>query len=143
MSLLNKKIFITETAWMAILDSDHQQHKLTKDLFKNLLDNHHRLMTSSYVLDAVIEGLKGKNQTEKATEFLDLIDRAVLSNSIKVFWLNRRLRRKALKTFLENSNKRISDTLNIILIKQKKVDAVFTLNQAMYKEFDLNCLELD
>jgi predicted nucleic acid-binding protein len=142
MNLLNnqKKIFVTESVWVSLMDESHQQHSETKTKFKNVLDHKNKLMTSTYVLDAVIEYLKGNVSIENARQFLEVIDKAVLTDSIKVLWLNRRIRRKMLMVHLENDAKKIRDTFNVSLIQQKKIDFVFTLHNEFYESKDLACL---
>ena len=142
MNLLNsqKKIFITESVWVSLMDESHEMHESTKSRFKEVLDNKNKLITSTYVLDAVVEYLKSHDSIERAKHFLEIVDKAVLADSLKVIWLNRRIRRKMLLNHLENDATKIRDTYNVALIEQKKIDAVFTLHCKFYESKDLNCL---
>jgi predicted nucleic acid-binding protein len=145
MSLLNspKKIFITETTWVALLDTNNPNNARIKTAFKNMLDQQNRLITSSYVIDAVLEILKQKGLQDQATQFLDIIERAQLGNYLKVFWLNRRLRREAIELFLREDFEKMTRALNIILIRQKKVDIILTLNPTIYSKHELSCFSFE
>ena len=77
-----------------------------------------------------------------ASEFLDVIDRAVMGNYLKVFWLNRRLRMKVIESFLLEDFSSMTRASNIELIKQKKVHSVLTLNPQLYTEFGIPCINV-
>jgi predicted nucleic acid-binding protein len=138
----NKKVFITESIWIALLDQTNKNHNSIKTSFSNLLDGKYYLITSSYVIDAVLEELKTNCSKEIAEKFLDIIDRSVLTNNLKVFWLSRRLRRTALDGYIQNDDIDLSQTMNILLMQQKKVHFVFTLNESFYDSQQMNCLHV-
>ena len=141
MNLLNnKKVFITESIWVSLLDEKHPKHTKTKQQFSDLLDGKYYLITSSYVIDSVLEELKTNCSKEIADRFLETIDRAALGNYIKIVWLSRRLRRSALNTYVNNDTKHLSFTLNILLMQQKNVTTVFTHNEELYSSYDLQCI---
>ena len=142
MNLLNnqKKTFITESVWISLLDETHRQNVESKVKLKDILDQKHRIFTSTYVIDSVVESLKVKVDSKLANKFLVIIDKAVLSDSLKVIWLNRRLRRQTIRIYIQNEAVKIHDMFNFALIKQKKIDLVFTLNFDFYENCDLHCL---
>ena len=138
----NKKVFITESVWIALMDSDNISHNKTKASFSKLLDGKYYIITSSYVIDAVIEFLKQNCSKEQANSFLDVIDRSVLTNNLKIFWLSRRLRRTAVERFTKNDDRFLNETMNILLMEQKKVKYVFSLNEDYYESQEFHCLSL-
>lgn len=141
MNLLNnKKIFITESIWLSLLDSSHPKHDQTKQQFGDLLDGKYYIITSSYVIDSVLEELKTTCSKDIADRFLETIDRAVLGNYLKIVWLSRRLRRSALSTFVNDDSKHLSFTLNVLLMQQKNVSMVFTHNTELYNSYDFQCI---
>lgn len=137
-----RNIFITDSVWIALADERHPDHEDTQQRFKQLLDDEHKLMTSSYVVDWVIEHLKSNVDGEAAKRFFDIIERATVGNYLKVFWLSRRLRTQALEAYLNEDFKRLSRALNITLIKQKNVHAVLTLHPDIYTQFHLPCMSV-
>ena len=141
MNLLNnKKVFITESIWLSLLDSSHLKHSETKQQFGDLLDGKYYIITSSYVIDSVLEELKGNCSKKVADRFLETIDRPVVGNYLKIVSLSRRLRRNALSTFVNNDSKHLSFTLNVLLMQQKNVSMVFTHNSELYSSFDFQCI---
>lgn len=145
MNLLNntRKVFITETAWLALLDTEHEFHLIIKEKFKEILDQQFKIITSSYVIDNVLESLKNDYNSDLAKKFLDIIDKSALSNHLKIFWLNRRLRRKAIESFLDGDFIKLSRALNIVLIRQKKVHSILTPHLELYEQYNLPCFNLN
>jgi predicted nucleic acid-binding protein len=141
--LKTKKIFITESIWYALIDSTDEKHKLVKKTFKDILDANYYLITSSYVVDSTIQKIKLNVSKEKADNFLRVVDDAVINNYLKIFWLNRRFRRIALENFLHDESEELSLTRNLLLIEQKKVNFVFSLNHKLYEQHGLKCLNLN
>jgi len=140
MNLLNnKKVFITESVWISLLDETHEKHESAKRGLKYLLDGKYYLITSSYVIDSVLETLKGKS-VEKAKRFLEIIDRSVLGNYLRVFWLSRRIRRRALDMFTESDSKHLSHTLNLLLIEQKNISMIYTHHEELYATHNIHCI---
>lgn len=145
MNLLNssRTIFISDSAWVALVDQSHEKHQSIQSVFSTLLDQKSKIITSSYVIDSVLEILKQKKLTNEAKAFLDVIERALLSNDLKVHWLNRKLRRKAIDLFLSDDFEILNRALNIELIKQKRVHSILTLNPSIYEKYSLPCYKLD
>jgi uncharacterized protein (DUF2344 family) len=144
MNLLgNKKVFITESAWLALLDSHAPNFDLVSKKFHDILEDNYKVITSAYVIDAVLQSLKSLNKIDRASYFIDLVDKSTLSGHLKVFWLNRRLRQKAIYDFIHQDFKKLDQALNIRLIQQKNINCVLTLDAVCYNKFNIPCLDLN
>jgi predicted nucleic acid-binding protein len=134
-------IFITESAWLALVNTKDEDHFAVKNKFKDLLDQKFRLITSTYVLDNVLEKVKAEHGKAKANEFIEIIERSMMGNFLRIVWLSRRLRLKAVKDFVDGNFVKVSQSLNIHLIKQKRYHYVFTKHSEIYEKLDLVCLK--
>ena len=142
MNLLNRKVFISDSAWICLMDENHKEHKRIVKFFEKILDQNYRVITSSFVIDATLEALKNDFSKEKAAEFLDIVDRAVLGNYLKVYWMNRRVRQRAIDSFLIEDFASMTRATNIEIIKQKKVHAVLTLNPQLYSDYNIPVINI-
>lgn len=143
MNLLNRKVFITDSVWISLMDPNHAKHSEVQRIFKQILDQNYKIITSSFVIDSALEDLKNGISKQKASEFLDVIDRAVMGNYLKIYWLNRRVRQKAIESFLLEDFASMTRASNIELIKQKKVHSVFTLHPKLYTDYNIPVINLE
>lgn len=137
MNLLNRKVFISDSAWICLMDVKHKEHEKLVKLFKKILDQNYKVITSSFVIDATLEALKNDFSKEIAAKFLDIVDRAVMGNYLKIYWMNRRIRHRSIDSFLLEDFASMTQATNIEIIKQKKVHAVLTLNPQLYADYNI------
>ncbi len=133
----SSNVFIDTSAWLAILDPDDARHEKARGYYAGLLERSARLFTNTVVLDDTLDQIKRKLGSKVAMEFLSILDEGVLSVSIRVDWISRRVRRTAIEYMLGNKNDELTLRHFYILetLRRKRIDIVFSFDQAL-KNFD-------
>ncbi len=89
------------------------------------------------VLDETLDRIKQNLGEKVAMEYLSILDEGVLSVSIRLDWISRRVRRTAIENMI--SNKKTELTLKHFYIletlRRRRIDIVFSFDQAL-KNFD-------
>ncbi len=129
----NSIVFIDKSAWIAILDKNNPDYKQSRNYFETLLSQNSRIVTNNCCIDQTVSFLKALTDNELAKKFLLIIDESVLSITLRIDWISRRVRRNALENFLKSSNPEL--TLNHFYIyetlKRKKVDFIFSYDKSL------------
>jgi uncharacterized protein len=140
----NSTVFIDSSAWIAILDRNNPNHKISRSYYENLLNKNIRLVTNNFCVDNTISFLKLITGNEQTKKFLSIIDESVLTINLHVDWISRRIRRNAMELFLNSSNAKL--TLQHFYIqeslKRKRVDFIFSFDPLL-KEFDFPVMPQD
>ena len=133
----NSTVFIDASAWIAVLDEQNPNHVQAREYYKKLIEQSARLVTNNIVIDECLSVLKEKFGNEFAQQFLETIDESVLSVTLRVDWISRRIRRNVINNFLKTSSSKHSMRQYYVYesIKRKKVDIVFSYDENL-KAFD-------
>ncbi|HHM01728.1 MAG TPA: PIN domain-containing protein [Caldithrix abyssi] len=133
----SSNVFIDTSAWLAILNPDDGSHEKARAYYAGLLERGARLFTNNIVLDETLDRLKREMGNKVAMEFMAIIDEGVLSLSIRLDWISRRVRRSAIEYLLSSRNDDL--TLNHFYIletlRRKRIDIVFSFDRAL-RAFD-------
>ncbi|HED10336.1 MAG TPA: PIN domain-containing protein [Caldithrix abyssi] len=133
----SSNVFIDTSAWLAILDPADDHHEKARDYYAGLLERSARLFTNNVVLDETLDRIKQNLGEKVAMEYLSILDEGVLSVSIRLDWISRRVRRTAIENMI--SNKKTELTLKHFYIletlRRRRIDIVFSFDQAL-KNFD-------
>ncbi len=129
-------VFVDSSAWLAIVNNKDSNYESATEYFKKLIERNARLVTSTLVVDEVLQILKNKFDSDFARKFLTIIDESVLTINLRLDWTSRRSRRIVLNNFLKSNDLNLSVRYFYILesVKKKKADIIFT--------FDSNLKEL-
>lgn len=133
----NSTVFIDASAWIAVIDEQNPNHIQAREYYKKLIEQSARLVTNNIVVDECLSVLKEKFGNEFAQQFLETIDESVLSVTLRVDWISRRIRRNVINNFLKTSSSKHSMRQYYVYesIKRKKVDIVFSYDENL-KAFD-------
>lgn len=133
----NSTVFIDASAWIAVIDEQNPNHIQAREYYKKLIEQSARLVTNNIVVDECLSVLKEKFGNEFAQQFLETIDESVLSVTLRVVWISRRIRRNVINNFLKTSSSKHSMRQYYVYesIKRKKVDIVFSYDENL-KAFD-------
>jgi predicted nucleic acid-binding protein len=127
------KVFIDNTGWNSIINSNFPYHMQGKEYFQQLLDSKTRIYTNIIEVNKAIYQIKAECDSPTAQEFSRLIDEAILKSDIYLVWLTRRNRRNALKQFFSIREKKIDINHCLIFgeIKRRKINAIFTFDEVL------------
>ena len=128
-------VFIDNTGWYAVVNTNHENHDLAKEYFQQLLDSRAKLYTNIIELNLAISEIKKNCNLNLATEFSKIIDESILSANVHAAWLTRRLRRNSLKHFFSIKDPAIDIRHCIIFedVKKKKINFIFSFDDILKK----------
>jgi len=126
--------FIDTSAWVAIVDSNHEYHKDAADYFRELLENNAKMVSNNVAIDNALRQINQRLGLKAARDFWKIIDESILTINLRMDWISRRVRRNAISHYL----KKISDELQLEhyflleTVKRKKVDILFSFDQSLH-----------
>jgi predicted nucleic acid-binding protein len=87
-------IFVDTSAWYAAEVEDDSNHKTAHNFLSTIASGKHGVaITTDYIIDETLTLLRIRRDLSSATVFVDKI---IKSSSIRVFWVNEDLFKKAL-----------------------------------------------
>jgi predicted nucleic acid-binding protein len=127
------KVFIDSSGWYALVQREHEHHEAAKEYFQQILDSRTRLYTNITEISSAIFKIKQNCGLSVATDFSKLIDQSVLSTSLNVSWMTRRLHRSALKHFFTIKDVQIEIRHCLIFeeVKKKKINFIFSFDDTL------------
>lgn len=125
------KVFIDNTGWNSIINSNYKYHLQGKEYFRQLLDSKAKIYTNVIEVNKAIYQIKTEQNSETAQDFARLIDEAVLKSDISLIWLTRRNRRVALKQFFSIREDKVDISHCLISgeLKRRKINAIFSFDE--------------
>lgn len=130
--------FIDTSAWMAIIDKNHEHHNQAQQYFEELLDKNAKIVSNNQIIDETVNNIRNAFNAKKAREYLNIIDESIMTINLRMDWISRRVRRNALNQLLKTgeSNLELKHFFIQETIKRKKVDVIFSFD-ARLKYFGL------
>jgi uncharacterized protein len=135
-------IFVDTSAWYAVEVEDDFKHNAAYDFLATLASGKYGIaVTTDYIIDETLTLLRSKSDLASALAFVDKITK---SKSLRVFWVNEDLFRKALDIFKKSNNKTWSftDCTSFALMTDLSISASFSFDnhfrQAGFQVFPAN-----
>ena len=126
------RIFMDETAWLALANADDPLHLLMKNEFQNFLEGGNRFYSSNIMIGNVISGIKDMQGTAKASGFYNIVEEARLGTHLHILWIGRRTMKDAFRLFNKFPDLQLSiwDFANIVLMNRRNIRFIMTANTA-------------
>jgi len=125
------KIFIEESAWVALVSPDEKGHAQVQEFFKTILSEEYRLFTSNVMIGNAMSTLHRKHGAAISFQFLDILDDAHLGGYLRVLWVGRRTQKDATRLMKRHASLPLSlfDHANAILMDRRRIHAILTLKK--------------
>ena len=121
-------IFIDTSAWYATEVEDDLNHEIAYDFLSTIASGKHGIaITTDYIIDETLTLLRTRRGLASATVF---VDKLIKSPSIRVFWVNEDLFKKALDIFKKSDAKEWSftDCTSFALTRELAVTEAFSFD---------------
>ena len=127
--------FIDSSAWVAIADENHSQHRNAQEYFRNLLESNVKVVTNNIAVDLALASIKEAKGNEAARHFLGIIDESILTINLRMDWISRRIRRACLNRYVneEDSSLSLNHFYLYESIRRKNADIIFSFDSRLVK----------
>lgn len=122
--------FIDTSAWLAIVDAQHEHHPQAVDYFRELLENNAKIVSNNIAIDKALIQINHRLGLKAARDFWKIIDESILTINLRMDWISRRVRRNAIAHYLKKTSEEMQLEHYFLLetVKRKKVDILFTFD---------------
>lgn len=128
---LQQSVFVDRSAWMAYMDPGHPYYHRARTYFRELDDLDRSFVTTNQVVFALHQWLRDRYGYMHASYFLNVIDKSVHKNRLRVILGDPRYEAQA-KQLIEQHDKyeiSLEEALNAVVISDYEIRRVFTFNQ--------------
>ncbi|NOX35929.1 MAG: PIN domain-containing protein [Calditrichaeota bacterium] len=126
------RLFLDESAWIAVLDRQHDQHEAFKRYFNEALQNGTKLFTSNVAVGLALSELKERIGLEKSLKFYEILEEAYLVNHIRILWVGRRAQKEALRWMRRYHELPLGlfDFAHAVLMDRRRIHTILTQKTA-------------
>jgi len=126
----SKKVYITQSAFFALIDRNHPKHPQAEAYFRYFAQEGFHLYTAIFTLNNVYEQLKKHISYSIAKEFI----RSVYVGNIEVIYPDNPTTRTALKLILggQGPDLELEQALINVISDRKQIPYICTLDQGQY-----------
>jgi len=119
----NVAIFVDTGAWLALYDKDDHNHRIAKDTFRKIRDEHLPLFTSDYIFDETVTLIRHRVSHSTARSFGNNI---LESRIVRFVDVTREDRTKAWEIFSKYKDVGFSftDCTSFVIMKRLKLETV-------------------
>lgn len=129
------KIFVDESAWIALIDNTAEYHEEVLAHFNRSLNNGDRLVTHNIAVGNAVKELTTTLDIDTAKKFYSTIEEAQAGTHLSVLWIGRRTQKEAFRLFNNSGESDLSlfDYAAIIFMKRRRIKSILTTNPAFHK----------
>ncbi|HOF01607.1 MAG TPA: PIN domain-containing protein [Spirochaetota bacterium] len=119
------KIFIDTFAWIALINKSDNYHKLSVDLFNEILIKNNKLYTSTFIITETINALSKFMYRKPILEFLNRIQNSQILNLIEI---NMDIYNNSINLFKKRIDKEwgLTDCSSFIVMEKYDIIKAFT-----------------
>ncbi len=129
------KIFVDETAWLAIIDPRSPHHPALADRFRFALDNGEKLFTTNVALANAVSEIRRRFGIETAVRFQSIVDEAYLGTYLRILWIGRRTQKDAFRLMRKHPelDLHLYDFASILLMDRRSIHHILTTKEDFQK----------
>jgi predicted nucleic acid-binding protein len=126
--ILTKKIFIDETAWYAIIDSNTVNHSSITEKFNLALEEGTKFFTSNISVGNTINRIKDNLNFDSSLKFNEIVEDAHTGNYLRVMWIGRRTQKDAIRLMRKHSkiSLQLYDFANAVLMERRGINSILS-----------------
>lgn len=135
------KIFVDETAWIALIDSQNEFHTAVKHEFSRTLNNEDRIFTHNVALGNALNDIKIKLGMDLLRQFGAIIEDASAGAHLTILWINRRNQKEAIRLLRNHPDLTLNlyDHAAYLFMNRRRIRTILTTNKA-FKELGLKVI---
>lgn len=126
--IISKKIFIDETAWYAIIDSNVSNHNQITENFNSALKEGTKFFTSNIAMGNAVTLIKLNLSTELSLKFNEILEDSHLGNYLRIIWIGRRTQKEAIRQMRKHSqiSLQLYDFAHSVLMERRRINTILS-----------------
>ena len=135
------KIFIDDSAWVQLLDTNALHHQAVTDAFSRALQDDDKLFTHNIAIGIALSEIKRDLGFTVAWKFNEIIEEAYTGTHLTILWIGRRNQKEAMRLMRKHAELPLGlyDFASYILMKRRRISTILSLRSG-YNQLELKVL---